>query len=58
MKFFVYVNGLNGPEPQIWYGENTNGEGKAKKYLKSFSLDDSDKRTIEELKLAYPIEAS
>ena len=58
-KYFTYVNGLRGPEPQIWYGSPVDGAGKPKaSVMPPVALDDGDKRTIEELKLAYPIEAT
>jgi len=30
MPLFVWLEGLRGPEPQIWYSEQTTGEGKLK----------------------------
>ncbi len=30
MPLFVWLNGLNGPEPQIWHVDQTTGEGKRK----------------------------
>ena len=57
-KYFTYINGLRGPEPQIWHGSLMDGAGKPKaNAMTPVALDDNDNRTIEELKLAYPIEA-
>lgn len=30
MPLFVWINGLRGPEPQIWHVDQTTGEGKRK----------------------------
>lgn len=52
-KYFVYVNGLHGPEGQIWYDKQTDGNGKAKPTLAIHELKDDDKRTLEKLKQDY-----
>lgn len=58
-KYFTYVQGNNGPEPQIWYGELTDGGGKARPCLLTpIALASDDTRTIAELKLVYSIEAA
>ncbi len=57
-KYFTYIQGPRRAEPQIWYGEITDGGGKAKPSLiKPVQLELDDIRTLEELELAYPIEA-
>ncbi len=48
-KLFVYINGLRGPEPQLWYEVYDKV-----KLLKSVALEDSDERTIENLTKVYP----
>jgi len=58
VKYFTYVRGNHGPEAQIWYGELTDGGGKAKANLEPLvKLGDDDERTLAQLALAYPVEA-
>lgn len=57
MKYFTYVQGTRGPEPQFWYGELTDGGGKAKPCLmKPIQMHPNDARTLERCALDYPIE--
>lgn len=56
LKYFVWINGLAGPEAQIW--ENDGGkdsQGKLKPSLKCVQLQENDIRTLDELKKDYPL---
>lgn len=45
----VYVNGLNGPQPQIWHGEGpVDAKGKNPETLQSIDL------TLDKLRKAFP----
>ncbi len=58
-KYFTYINGLRGLEPQIWYDSPVDGAGKSKpSAVPPIELPDSDRRTLEELMRDYPIEAA
>ena len=41
MKQFVYVQGLRGPEPQIWKEPQKDGTGKSKPVLQKHDILDS-----------------
>jgi hypothetical protein len=46
---FVYVKGLQGPEPQLWPEVPTNGSGQPREYLQCVEL------TLDTLKKAFPL---
>lgn len=55
MPLFVWVQGVNGPAPQIWHVEQTTGEGKEKPCLQSHKISkfEAEKRMTELMEL-YP----
>lgn len=55
MKLFVWIQGLKGPEPQLW-DELQTRDNKPVKYLACYSV--SDDRTLNQLKLDYPYVAT
>ena len=56
--YLVYINGLNGPEAQIWH-DVRDSQGKEKAHLKKFELQPlQDKLSIETLMKVYPYEPS
>jgi hypothetical protein len=56
--YLVWLDGLRGPEPQIWFGKQTDGNGKDKKCLSIKELTpDETKIGIFELARRYPFEA-
>lgn len=54
-KYFTWVAGLRGPEPQLCYEEPVDGAGKPKPCLDKVKLDDKDKRTFRELIRDFPV---
>lgn len=55
-KYFVWINGLAGPEAQIWQDEGgRDSQGKLKPALKRVELQESDVRTLDELMKDYPL---
>ena len=53
--YFVWINGLCGPEPQIWRNDITDGVGKNKPTLFKIKLEGLDlARSIDELIKRYP----
>lgn len=56
-KYFVYIYGPNGPEPQIWYDKHTDGNGKAKPvlFIKTLSSDEEN-LTLDQLRNIYKVE--
>ncbi len=57
-KYFVYEPTMLGPKPRIWHGKQTDGNGKDQPTVgKPIALADDDKRSIEQLVIAYPNEA-
>jgi hypothetical protein len=56
-KYFVYIDGPNGPEPQIWYDKHTDGSGKDKPvlFIKTLSGDE-ERLTLDQLKNIYKVE--
>ncbi len=58
IKYFAWEEGFSGPVASIWHQLKTDGNGKIKGTIGTpIALDGDDDRTIDELKLAYPIEA-
>ena len=53
-KLFVWVNGLRGPEPQLW-NELQTRDNKPVKYLACYSV--SDEMKLDDLIKLYPFEA-
>lgn len=52
---FAYVQGMKGPEPQLWRGAPTNGAGVSKPALQSIELSDIyDRLTLGELVTLFP----
>lgn len=57
-KYFVWVDGLQGPQPQIWDEKNKTADGKPVKTLtEPIVLNSADKSNLNELMIAYPFEA-
>lgn len=56
-KYFVWIESYTGPVPQIWAEMQQTGEGKRKSFLACHAIADEDKRSLEELKLAFKLEA-
>lgn len=55
-KYFVWVNGLSGPEAQIWAEDGgRDSQGKMKPSLKLIKISENDIRTLDELKKDYPL---
>lgn len=56
MKYYLaWLPGLHGPEPQIWFGKQTDGNGKAKETLQIKELtEDECKIGLFELARHYP----
>lgn len=58
IKYFVWVNGLRGPEPQIWDVKNITVDGKPIKTLFKQELHPSEHLLgLNELAKRYPFEA-
>lgn len=58
MRYFVWEPSLTYPIASIWHDKMVDGNGKAKLTIGNpIALVDNDNRTINELKLIYPIEA-
>lgn len=59
MKYFVWIKNSYGlPEAQIWFGKQTDGNGKAKETLFIKELTDEEGRVgIRALSEKYPFEA-
>ncbi len=58
-KHFVWINGLSGPEAQIWSDEGgRDSQGKLKPSLKCVQLPEHDTRMLDELKKDYPYEGN
>lgn len=55
-KYFVYVDGSQGPQPQIWNGKQTDGNGKDKPFLfiKQLSVLEQD-LTLDQLTEIYKL---
>lgn len=53
-KYLVWIVGLRGPEPQLWYDKQVDGTGKAKKYLSIHEIADDDRRDLKQLANIYP----
>lgn len=53
-KYFVWEPNMLGPMAVIWHDDQKDGAGKRKPHLKIVELEESDKRTIDQLKEAYP----
>lgn len=57
IKYFVYEPSLLGPSPRIWYGKQTDGNGKDQPTIgKPIALLDGDERSIDQLAKDYPCE--
>jgi len=52
MKYFVWISGLRGPEPQIWDDPKQTREGKPIKPL--FGIEVSDTAQLKDLMELYP----
>lgn len=57
MKYFVWVTGIAGPEPQIWAEMQVDGRGKLKPYLACHAIADDDKRSLKQLEQDFRYEA-
>ena len=54
-KFFVYIAGLRGPEPQIWHDDQVDGNHKTKPTLAKHQIADWEAmRPLNELMEVYP----
>lgn len=59
MPLFVYVQSVNGPIPQIWYEEQTNGEGKPKRFLQAHKISKAEcNLSMDSLMETYPYETA
>jgi hypothetical protein len=58
LKYFVWIDGLAGPEAQIWYEGGRDSQGRLKPSLKCVQLPEHDARTLDELKKDYPYEGN
>lgn len=59
MPLFVWIQGVNGPAPQIWHEDQKTGEGKEKPCLQSYKISKAEaERRIVDLMEAYPYVAS
>ena len=54
MKYFVYIDGLRGPVPQIWHDEM---QGRKPLFLHKLSADE-DRLSLDELARIYPYTGS
>lgn len=53
--FFVWVDGLNGPSPQLWYGDRTEAMRPVKTlFKKQLTAAEDAGATFESLQLKYP----
>ena len=58
MPLFVWVEGVNGPMPQVWHTEQTTGEGKVKHCLQSHKISKFEaEQHIVDLMKDYPYDA-
>lgn len=58
VKYFVWVEGLNGPEPQLWHEDQMDGNSKAKKTLAKHKLEGGhEDLPLNVLAKLYPYEA-
>lgn len=55
MKYFVWEPNMLGPMAVNWHDDQKDGAGKRKLHLKIIELEESDKRTIDQLKEAYQL---
>ena len=52
--YFVWINGLRGPVPQIWASDQVSGEGKSKPVLFKIKLTEGEKSlTLDYLAMKY-----
>ena len=52
--YFVWINGLRGPSPQLWTTDQVNGEGKSKPVLFKIKLSEGEKSlTLDYLAMKY-----
>lgn len=57
-KYFVWITGLQGPEPQLWADKQVDGGGKAKGTLFIHELSASEQGlSLSTFALMYPLEA-
>lgn len=56
MKYFVWVDGVAGPEPQLWAEMLTDGSGKNKPYLACHAIASDDKRSLKQLEQDFKYE--
>lgn len=57
-KYFVWINGLRGPEPQLWADKQVDGAGKLKETLFIHELQPSESGlSLSSFALMYPINA-
>lgn len=54
MKYFVWIKGLRGPEPQVWDDKDKTQEGKPIETL--FAVECSDDAKLSDLIALYPYE--
>lgn len=57
IKYFVWIEGLKGPEAQIWDEKDKTVDGKPIKKLAIHELSENDPLQIYNLTVIYPIEA-
>lgn len=57
--YFVWINGLRGPEAQIWVNDSVDGTGKSKPTLFKIKLTPIEELvSLDQLAKKYPYEAS
>lgn len=56
MKYFVWITGIAGPEPQLWAEMQVDGSGKHKPYLACHAIAADDNRTLGELRRDFKYE--
>lgn len=55
VKYFVWIAGLRGPEPQIWTEKEMYADGKVAKFLACHVMGELDPVNVDQLKKLYPM---
>lgn len=55
VKNFVWIEGLHGPEAQLWVDGGRDSQGRLKPSLKLVEIPSHDQRTLDELVRDYPL---